>query len=174
MLANGSRYESGASPLPPGPPADLAQHAVAPATGVAAGSHSATPSLHGLRVLVVEDDPDSLDLMVTALGIFGARVTGAKTAAEALAAIDADAPDVVLTDLVMPFVDGFELLGQIRSREEAVGRRIPTAALSARSTAETGATALSAGFEMYVPKPVDPFELAFVVRLLTGGSGRRA
>jgi CheY-like chemotaxis protein len=112
--------------------------------------------------------------MVTALGIFGARVTGARCAGEALAAIDADAPDVVLTDLVMPTVDGFTLLAQIRSREGALGRRIPAAALSARATTDAGATALSAGFEMYVPKPVDPFELAAVVRRLVGGAKRGA
>jgi CheY-like chemotaxis protein len=174
MLAPRTRLAS-EPPLPPGSPNEAERLAdpAAAATATARGA-SAEPALHDLRIVVVDDDRDSLDLMVTALRLFGGIVVGAPSAAEALVAIDENTPDIVVTDLVMPTVDGFELLGAIRQREEAIGRRIPTAALSARSTRETGQSALSAGFEMYVPKPIDPYELAFVVRLLAGEPKRDA
>jgi len=119
------------------------------------------------RILVVEDDPDTLDMLRFILDNRGAEVTTAGSAKEALEAVDRSQPDVLVSDVAMPDQDGFELIGRLRSRGPERGGNIPAAALTAYTREEDRLRALSAGFQSYVRKPVDPEELVAVVAGLT-------
>jgi PAS domain S-box-containing protein len=123
--------------------------------------------LNGVRVLVVEDDPDTLDMLKYILDNRGAEVMTAGSAEEALEALDRSKPDVLVSDVAMPNQDGFELIGRLRSRGPERGGNIPAAALTAYTREEDRQRALSAGFQSYVRKPVDPEELVAVVAGLT-------
>ena len=129
--------------------------------------------LYGVRVLVVEDDPDTLDMLKFILDKRGAQVTTAASAKEALEAVDRSKPDVLVSDVAMPNQDGFELIGRLRSRAPERGGNIPAAALTAYTREEDRQRALSAGFQSYVRKPVDPEELVAVVAGLTRHNGDR-
>jgi PAS domain S-box-containing protein len=122
----------------------------------------------GISVLVVDDDPDGRELIALLLRDSGAEVTVAGSATEALRALDRARPAVLISDLAMPEVDGYELIRRVRSAPG--GGSIAALALTAHASAEARAKAFMAGFDTYVAKPVDPGELiAAVVRL-----GRRA
>lgn len=126
---------------------------------------SASPGEHmldGLHVLVVEDEPDALELIAMVLQRSGARVTAVMTAAEALQVIERLQPDVVISDIAMPDQDGFDLIRELRRR----GHRIPAAALTAFAKDEDRARALSAGFQVHLSKPVEPEELTTEVARL--------
>ncbi|HEX6323321.1 MAG TPA: response regulator [Vicinamibacterales bacterium] len=122
------------------------------------------PSLEGVHVLLVEDEKDARTLTTTLLERQGARVTAAATAAEALAALEAEVPDVLLSDIAMPGMDGYELIRQVREKDE--WSRIPAAALTAFVSPTDRGRALLAGFDTHVPKPVEPAELMAVVAAL--------
>jgi PAS domain S-box-containing protein len=124
--------------------------------------------LHGVRVLVVEDDPDTLEMLGLIFDRCGAEVITAASTVEALQAMDRDHPDALVSDLAMPDQDGYDLIHQVRSREADRGGRIPAVALSAYTRAEDRIRALSAGFQMHVAKPVNPEELVAVLASLTG------
>jgi PAS domain S-box-containing protein len=122
----------------------------------------------GLTVLVVDDDPDGRELIALLLRDCGAEVTVAGSAAEALSALERVRPGVLISDLAMPGVDGYELARRVRASPH--GANVAALALTAHANAEARANAFVAGFDTYVAKPVDPVELvAAVVRL-----GRRA
>ena len=123
--------------------------------------------LGGVRVLVVEDDSDTLEMLRVILQDRGAEVITASSAAEALEALDHSRPDALVSDLAMPEQDGYDLINRIRQRGPEQGGRIPAVALTAYARAEDRVRALTAGFQMYVPKPVDPNELVAVVANLT-------
>ena len=127
-----------------------------------------TPQLSGLAVLVVEDEADARELIRTVLEQLGAGVSTAATAEEALAALDQRRLDVLLSDIEMPGMDGYELMRRVRERPADRGGRIPAAALTAYARPEDRAAALSAGFQLHVSKPVQPAELAAVVSSLAG------
>jgi len=127
------------------------------------------PSLRGVRVLVVDDDEDVRGMMETVLSERGAQVTSAASAGEALDSFAREAPDVLLSDLAMPEMDGYELLRELRARPEAP--RVPAAALTAYARAEDRRQALLAGFQMHVAKPIEPDELVAVVASLAGKTG---
>jgi PAS domain S-box-containing protein len=124
--------------------------------------------LDDVRVLVVEDDPDTLDMLGFILDQCGAEVITADSTSEALKVMERWQPDVLISDLAMPDQDGYELIEHVRSRGPDHGGNIPAVALSAYTRAEDRIRALSAGFQMHVPKPVDPEELVAVVASLTG------
>jgi CheY-like chemotaxis protein len=124
-------------------------------------------NLDGLRILVVEDDPDTLDMLKVILQRRGAEVTTAESADGALKVIERWRPDVLVSDLAMPDQDGYELIGQLRLRGPEHGGNIPAVALTAYARVEDRVRALSAGYQMHVPKPVDPDELVAVVANLT-------
>jgi PAS domain S-box-containing protein len=124
----------------------------------------AEPSLEGVRVLVVDDDADVRGMMETVLSERGARVTAAASAGEALDSVTRETPDVLLSDLAMPEMDGYELLRELRGRADAM--RIPAAAVTAYARAEDRRQALLAGFQMHVAKPIEPDELVAVVASL--------
>ena len=124
--------------------------------------------LQRVRVLVVDDDPDTLDVVKQVLEPAGAQVTSVASAREALAALSARPPDVLLSDLGMPGEDGLALIRKIRSLEPAHGGRVPAAVLTAYTQAEDRSEALHAGFQLYLAKPVEPAELTAAVARLAG------
>jgi CheY-like chemotaxis protein/anti-sigma regulatory factor (Ser/Thr protein kinase) len=124
--------------------------------------------LHGIRVLLVEDDADTLDMLRFILEQYGAEVCTAASTREGLKILDHWQPDALVSDLAMPGQDGYELIRQLRSRGAKRGGNIPAVALSAYTRSEDRQRALSAGFQTHVSKPVDPEELVNVVANLAG------
>ena len=124
------------------------------------------PDLSGIHVLAVDDEPDALRLLTEILEAAGARVTTARTGAAALEKIGATPPDVVVADLGMPLMDGFELIQRLRQSDDSRLRNLPAAALTAYARSEDRAKTLQAGFEMHLAKPIDPVELASAVKAL--------
>jgi PAS domain S-box-containing protein len=124
------------------------------------------PALGGVRVLVVDDETETRELVAMVLAGCGAEVTAAASADQALSALDRVKPDVVVTDLAMPLGDGFDLIRRIRSRPRERGGAVPAAALTAAAGRDTAERALAAGFEAHVAKPFEPADLARVVARL--------
>jgi CheY-like chemotaxis protein len=125
--------------------------------------------LKGLRVLIVDDDPDTRALLVMTLEQSGAEsVAAVASASEALGALARLAPDVLVSDIGMPNVDGYELIRQIRALPADAGGRTPAAALTAYATPDDRQRALDAGYNLHIPKPIEPRELAAAVARLAG------
>lgn len=129
------------------------------------------PSLDGLRVLVVDDEADARELLITTLGQYGAEVTAVATVGEALEALQRLQPNVLVSDIGMPGEDGYALIRQVRALTVEQGGRIPAVALTAYARAEDRTQAMLAGFQLHVPKPVNPAELAAVIANLAGRTG---
>jgi signal transduction histidine kinase/ActR/RegA family two-component response regulator len=137
----------------------------------------APTDLLGVHVLAVDDEADALALVSELLKSAGATVTTARTAAEALQRLASDIPTVLLADLGMPHVDGFQLLEQVRRHPDDSVRRIPAAALTAYARSEDRVRALRAGFQIHLAKPIDPSELVTTIAALArrfGGTDRPA
>jgi signal transduction histidine kinase len=142
----------------------------APAAGAPAGTDASVsdmPSLDGLRVLVVDNEPDARALVAAVLEGCGAIVTVAASAAEALESIQRERPDVLLSDIAMPEEDGYSLIRKVRALDSGP-MPLPAAAISAFATASDRARALRAGYQTHIAKPVEPTELAAVVASLAG------
>ncbi len=137
-------------------------------TAVTQSLFSKPDLLTGVRVVVVEDEADTRELLVMALQQCGAEVAAFGSAPEALAELDRAIPDVLLSDIGMPVQDGYELIHTLRSREPGRGGNVPAAALTAYARAEDRLRALEAGFQTHLPKPVDPSELISTVARLAG------
>jgi signal transduction histidine kinase/CheY-like chemotaxis protein len=128
-------------------------------------------SLAGIRIVVVDDDADTRELLAVVLRRHGADVQPVASAAEGMEALVDLQADVLISDLSMPDEDGYALVGKLRARGDAAGR-IPAVALTALARDEDRERALAAGFQNYLAKPVDPAELASVVRgLVTQRAG---
>jgi PAS domain S-box-containing protein len=121
--------------------------------------------LSNLVVLIVDDDPDSRDLLHRLLSDCGANVTAAASAAEALAATDNQRPDLLISDIGMPEIDGYQLLRSLRANSDV---RFPAIALTAFARSEDRTRALLAGFVAHVSKPVEPAELIATVAAVSG------
>jgi CheY-like chemotaxis protein len=126
-------------------------------------------SLEGVRVLVVDDDDDSRQLIGLVLAERGASVTTVPSADDAFTQIDSAAPDVLVSDIGMPRVDGYALIRQLRADPLRRGSATPAIALTAYARPEDGARAIDAGFEAHLTKPIDAERLAEVVASLAGG-----
>jgi CheY-like chemotaxis protein len=124
------------------------------------------PSLQGLTVLAVDDDPDALRLVSEILAARGANVLTAASAAAALDVLDAQTPDVMVADLGMPLMDGFQLIERTRKHANTKVRNVPAAALTAFARAEDRAKALRSGFHVHLAKPIDPAELVTTIAML--------
>jgi CheY-like chemotaxis protein len=124
--------------------------------------------LNSVRVLIVDDEPDARRLLAKTLQKAGAVVTTAASAAEAIAALPAANPDVLVSDLAMPDQDGFDLIRQIRANGH---HDLPALALTAFVRSQDRRQALLAGFQMHLPKPVDPHELTASIATLAGRTG---
>ena len=129
--------------------------------------------LSGVKVLVVDDQDDARELIKRVLQECGARVVTAAAASEALAAVEAERPDVLLSDIGMPDVDGYELLKRVRALGTARGGRLPAIALTAFARSEDRTRALHAGFLVHVSKPIEPSELVATVASVVGRTGVR-
>jgi CheY-like chemotaxis protein len=129
-------------------------------------------ALESIRVLVVEDDDDSREMTRLALEAVGALVTVAASADEALRAIEAQVPDVVLSDISMPGQDGRTLLRRMRAVLKKQHARVPAVALTALGSRADRVASRDAGFHYHLDKPVDPAKLVAVlsgvVRLTRG------
>jgi CheY-like chemotaxis protein len=120
-------------------------------------------------VLVVDDEADTLDLTALALEQRGAAVRTARSAGEALAALPAFRPDVMVCDVAMPGMDGYDLVRRVRSLLTSTSS-IPAVALSGHARPEDAERAMQAGFHRHVAKPVDADVLAAMLRELTAPS----
>ena len=115
--------------------------------------------LTGLQILVVDDDLDALQMLKVALTGSGADVKTAMSAAEGLSALLIYKPDVLVSDIAMPCEDGYALIKKVRSLPAEEGGTIPAVAVTALARDADRARALEMGFQMFVPKPVEPVEL---------------
>jgi len=125
-------------------------------------------NLAGIRVLVVDDNIDSLDVFATVLRQFGAAVGTARSARDALTTIATVHADVIVSDLAMPHEDGLWLLGQLRQLPHAQRGSVPAIAVTADRHHYDEKQARDAGFDAFLTKPVDPFELASAIAKLVG------
>ena len=135
------------------------------------------PRLDGVVVLVVDDSPDSLELVGYVLRSHGATVITAEGAVEALRIVETSPPDVLLSDIGLPDMDGYQLLEEIRRLEErkrlAENRdaHIPAAAITAFANPDARRKSILAGYRFHIPKPVDVDELIKTVSSLAGRAG---
>jgi signal transduction histidine kinase/CheY-like chemotaxis protein len=121
-----------------------------------------TDRLDGIRILVVDDEADTRELLREGLQYCGAKVSVAANAAEALDALTTTSPDVLISDIGMPGVDGYDLIRQVRELPRERGGTIPAIALTAYTRTEDRLQSLRAGYDMHVPKPVELAELVAV------------
>jgi signal transduction histidine kinase/DNA-binding response OmpR family regulator len=140
-------------------------------TGVAMHLHSKpAEDLSGLRVMIVDDEPDAREVIAAMLEHCGAEVIAACSTAEAVevlaGAANGSRPDVLVSDIGMPGEDGIDLITRVRALGPERGGNIPAIALTAYARAEDRARVLAAGFERHIAKPVDPSTLANVVAAL--------
>ncbi|WP_437852410.1 response regulator [Sorangium sp. So ce363] len=125
-------------------------------------------SLKGVRVLVVDDEPDTRELLLGILAECQAEVRTAGSVVEALAELERDQPTVLVSDIGMPHEGGYELIQKVRQLPEERGGSVPALALTAFARAEDRARALMAGYQMHLAKPVKPPDLVAHVATLAG------
>ncbi len=128
--------------------------------------HSAV--LTGTRVLVVDDDEDTLNLLKTLLARHGAEVAAVASAAEALTRLPQFRPGVLVSDISMPGEDGYELLRKVRALPVELGGQVPALALTAHARPEDHERALASGYQAHIAKPVEPADLLARIAELTG------
>jgi PAS domain S-box-containing protein len=156
-------------PLPSG---ELRSEALANAAGSFREQRTDAPTLEGLRILIIDDETDALDLISVELAQHGAKVTGASNAQDALKALESSEFDLLISDIGMPNTDGYELIRQIRAQENSKHQRIPAVALTAYARVQDRMRAVMAGFNTHVSKPVEATELITVVASLVGRLGQ--
>ena len=132
------------------------------------------PSLQGLKVLVVDDEADTRELIREVLKECGSEVMLSRSAEEALEALERYHPDILISDLGMPDEDGYSLISKIRALPPERGGQIPAAALTAYARAEDRMRVLRSGFQFHLPKPVDSAELVTVVASLAGRAYKKS
>ena len=124
--------------------------------------------LDGVRVLLVDDDEDTRDIIERVLARRGAAVVAAASAQAAFDAFEAQPFDVLLVDIMMPGMDGYEFMRTIRARPADKGGSVPAATLTARVVTGDRMESLRAGFQNHLAKPVEPAQLIEVVATLAG------
>jgi CheY-like chemotaxis protein len=124
--------------------------------------------LEGVRLLLVDDDPDTRDIIERVLVRRGADVVAVPSAAAALQAVEGSRFDVLLVDVMMPGMDGYDLMRKIRARPAEKNGRVPAATITARSVLEDRLESLRAGFQSHLAKPIEPDELVELVQALVG------
>ncbi|MDX6497642.1 MAG: hypothetical protein QOG23_902 [Blastocatellia bacterium] len=124
--------------------------------------------LDGVKILVVDDDPDTRDLVTTILTRCGSEVRSSESAADALLTFQEWHPDLLVSDIGMPHVDGYGLIRKLRKLKSKRARQIPALALTAYATDEDRSLALSAGFQMHLSKPIEPESLVSSIAAALG------
>ena len=124
--------------------------------------------LSGLRILAVDDEPDTREMLACLLAQYGAEAKVVESAPEALEVMNTWQPDVLVCDISMPGEDGYALIRKVRALEEEPRRKTPAVALTAHARAEDRMRALTAGYQIHVPKPVEAAELVTVIASLAG------
>ena len=158
-------------PVAPVYPAGSSEERVHPAARDTLPAFECPDRLDDLRVLVVDDEPDTREMLKAGLGQCGAVVTTVGSAAEALSEIAKAPPDVLVSDIGMPDEDGYELIRKVRNLRAERGGAVPAIALTAYARTEDRLQALRAGYQMHVTKPVELTELAAVVSSLAKRGG---
>ncbi len=130
--------------------------------------------LDGVRVLVVDDEPNASEALMVLFGSCGAEARVAGSASEALEQFDSWLPDILVSDIAMPGEDGYSLIRKVRLRSSERGGMVPALALTAYAKIEDRVSILGAGFQMYLSKPADPTELVAVVSSLARDRGTAA
>ncbi len=139
-----------------------------PTTGRHTIVQLAEVSLAGLRVLVIDDEPDARELVCSVLTDAGAVVVMAASAEEGFAMLQSERPDVIVSDIGMPERDGYQLMRDVRSLTPAQGGKTPAIALTAFARSEDRTRAMLAGYQVHVSKPIEPQELVATVQSLAG------
>ncbi|HEY0431043.1 MAG TPA: ATP-binding protein, partial [Pyrinomonadaceae bacterium] len=124
--------------------------------------------LQGLRILVVDDEADSRELVTAILTRCGGEVRCCESAAEAINTFRAWKPDLLVSDIGMPNEDGYDLIKKLRKLRTKLAREIPAVALTAYATDDDRARALAAGFQMHVAKPIEPNALVKTIASVAG------
>jgi CheY-like chemotaxis protein len=127
--------------------------------------------LDGLKVLVVDDEANTRELLSVVLTRCGAIVATAGSVAEALSSIERHRPDVLISDIGMPGEDGYELIRKVRALAPDKGGKVPAVALTAYARTEDRLRVLRSGYQMHIPKPVELTELVAIVANLAGRAG---
>lgn len=125
-------------------------------------------SLDGLRVLLVDDEPEAREIISTVIGRTGAEVKTCISASDALTKLAEWRPDVILSDIAMPEEDGYSFIGKVRSLPREKGGETPAAALTAYARDEDRVEALAAGYQMHIAKPIGASQLVNMVAKLAG------
>ena len=120
-------------------------------------------TLQGIKILVVEDDDDTRELLKVLLETNGGHVIATSSVQEALSSYDQSRPRVIVADIGMPDYNGYTLIGRVRARDREHGNIVPAIALTAFTTAIDRDTVLSAGFQVHMPKPFEPHQLISVI-----------
>ncbi len=139
----------------------------------AAAESAERPNLSGLRVLIVEDDTDTRELLEILLSSFGAKVTAAASAAEGYQQFLKSKPGILVSDIAMPGEDGYSLIAKVRALPPDRGGDVPAIALTAYAGVEDRDRTLRSGFQVHMAKPVDNLKLAAMVQRVAG-NGRTA
>jgi CheY-like chemotaxis protein len=130
------------------------------------------PRLADAKVLVVDDEPDTRELLRTVLALEGAQVRVAGSVREALAAVSEGRPDLIISDIGMPAEDGFGLLAKLRALPPEVGGDVPAVALTAHATAEDVERSRAAGYELHLTKPIERGSVVAALASLLASRGR--
>ncbi|HEV7842829.1 MAG TPA: ATP-binding protein, partial [Pyrinomonadaceae bacterium] len=140
------------------------------ARGVRGKETKVLPSLEGLRVLIVDDEPDALEFLRFVLERSRAEVAAVSSTEEALRELEHFRPDLIISDIGMPGRDGYDLVKSLRALPPERGGLLPVVALTAYARSEDETRALREGFQMHIPKPFEPGELLTVVAALSNKS----
>jgi PAS domain S-box-containing protein len=124
-------------------------------------------NLNGLRILLVEDDPDTRELLAAVLREHGGEIIAVDSSASALTEVDREKPDLIISDIGMANENGYEFIQKVRRLDPEAGGRIPAIALTAYAGSADRRRALLAGFQTHLPKPVEPADLLAAVLSLT-------
>ncbi|HET9533653.1 MAG TPA: response regulator, partial [Blastocatellia bacterium] len=142
-----------------------------PYMDIGQGTDEALPRFDNSRILVVDDEADTRELLVAIFDQCGAQVRTAASASEALAVLEHWEPDLLICDIGMPEEDGFELIKKVRKSGPESTRHVPALALTGYARVEDQRKAFASGFQIFISKPVDPAHLTRTVEALLNSKG---